>query len=418
LTVATEMIETEVETPSESSASILLVDDRRENLIALRAILEPLGERLVEANSGMEALRHLLREEFALILMDAEMPGINGFETAALIQERERTRHVPIIFVTAHGRDERLAFRSYSVGAVDYLPKPFDPDILRSKVRVFVDLYKKNEQLKHQAALIHEAELREAERRQSEMQEALEREHMRRLTEELERRVEERTAELKAANAEMEAFCYSVSHDLRAPLRAIMASSMMMLEEVNDRLHEDERELLRRQSSAAKRLGQLIDDLLHLSRLGRRAMQRREVDLSELAENVVDDLRHRPWPAPFEFHVEPGLRAYADPGLLRILFDNLLENACKYSPDGGRIEVGRAEKDGESAFFVRDSGIGFDMKYVEKIFLPFERLVPEEEYEGTGIGLANVQRIVQRHGGNLWAESEMGKGTVFYFTLG
>ncbi|AIE86375.1 sensor histidine kinase [Fimbriimonas ginsengisoli] len=399
-------------------ANILLVDDRRENLTALKAVLEPLGERLWFASSGEEALRHLLKEDFALILMDAQMPGMNGFETAELIRGRERTRTVPIIFVTAHSQEEQQRFLSYSVGAVDYLTKPFNPEILRSKVRVFVDLYKANEQLRIQTLLLHESELREAERRQRETQEALEHQHMRDLAEELERRVVERTTELVAANEEMEAFCYSVSHDLRAPLRTVCSTSKMLLEDAADRLTENEREYLERQSKAANRLAELIDNLLQLSRLGRKNMELQQVDISEIATSVAEELKNRPWPSPIDIQIEPNMCAVADPGLIRILLDNAMENACKYSPQGGTITVGSCPRDGKTVFFVRDQGVGFDMQYAEKIFRPFERLVHEHEFEGTGIGLANVSRIIKRHRGSVWVESEPGHGTTLYFTLG
>jgi two-component system, sensor histidine kinase and response regulator len=399
-----------LETIEECKANILLVDDRPENLLALEATLDPLGETLWKATSGREALRHLLKEEFAVILMDARMPGMDGFETATLIRERDKTRHVPIIFVTAYGQDAANMFKGYSVGAVDFITKPFDPDIMRSKVRVFVDLYKKNEQIKRQAELIHLIELREAERR-------MEREHMNRLTAELEGRVAERTAELVAANRELESFCYSVSHDLRAPLRAIMATSMILLEDTKERLTEDERDNLIRQSAAAKRLGQLIDDLLHLSRLGRKSMTRSQVDVSRLAESVGAELLPRYENRPFDIRVEEGMSVRADVGLLRILYENLIENAMKYSPNGGRIEIGSEERDGERVFFVRDCGIGFDTRYIHRIFLPFERLVGDDQYPGTGIGLANAHRIVTRHGGKIWAESAVGEGASFFFTL-
>lgn len=399
-------------------ANILLVDDRPENLLALEAVLQPLGERLWRAQSGEEALRQVLRHDFALILMDAQMPGLSGFETAELIRGRERSRHVPIIFVTAHGDQEQLRVRSYSVGAVDYLTKPYPPEILRSKVRVFVELFKANEKLKQQTRLLHESELREADRRRREMQEALEREHMRELAVELERRVAERTAELVAANEEMEAFCYSVSHDLRTPLRGICSTSMMLLEDTGDRLSEDERVHLERQARAATRMGALIDNLLQLSRLGRKTMERATVSLSEIAASVAEELMSRKWPVPIPIEVEPGMNGNADAGLMRILFDNVMENACKYSPQGGTIQVGKTVTDRGEAFFVRDSGIGFDMQYADKIFRPFERLVQDDEFEGTGIGLANVSRIVKRHRGELWVESRPGAGTTIYFTLG
>lgn len=399
-------------------ANILLVDDRRENLLALEAILEPLGENLHRATSGTEALRHVLRHDYAVILMDAHMPGMNGFDTAAMIRTRERTRNIPIIFVTAYSKDRRYVFQGYSVGAVDFITKPFDPDILRSKVKVFVELYKKNEQIKLQEKLLHESELREAERRQRELAEALEREHIRALNVELEKRVAERTAELLSANEQLEAFCYSVSHDLRAPLRAITSTSMMLLEDAGHKLSEEETEQLLRQAAAAKRLGTLIDDLLQLSRLSRREMRVIEVDLSKIAKDEAKELLKEPWPAKIKIKVQPGMRAVCDPVLARMLYQNLLENACKYSPDGGEIQVGSCREDNKDVFFVRDQGIGLDMAYAHKIFLPFERLVLETEYEGTGIGLANAHRVVTRHNGRIWVDSEPGKGATFYFTLG
>jgi signal transduction histidine kinase len=404
--------------PIVGAAKILLVDDREENLFSLAALLEPLGEELVLVRSGADALRQVLKHDFALILMDAEMPGMSGFEAAEMIRSRERTSHVPIIFVTAHGAERKHMFRSYSVGAVDYIPKPFDPDILRSKVKVFVDLFKKNEQIKAQAEMLHEIELREAERKQGELQEALERQHMKELNEELEKRVAERTAELMAANAEMEAFCYSVSHDLRAPLRAIMATSKMLMQDAGDRLEEQERNHLDRQSKAARRLADLIDDLLQLSRLGRADLRLEMVDLSQLAHICSKDVRTRSNSEKVQFEIQPDLACKGDPGLMRILIENLLENASKYSPEGGLVEVGKCGTSQPVVFYVRDHGIGFDMSYASKIFRPFERLVRDEEYEGTGIGLAIVKRIVERHEGKIWVESAPGEGTTFYFTLG
>ena len=390
--------------PDVERANILLVDDHPENLLALEAVLEPLGENLFRAGSGFDALRLLLRHEFAVILMDAQMPEMNGFETAALIRAREKTRNVPIIFVTAHARDHKQLVESYYVGAVDYIPKPFEPDILRSKIKVFVDLHKKNEQLRKQ-------EMLEAERRQKELAEELEREHMRQLTQELERRVNERTAELLAANKELENFCYSISHDLRAPLRAISATSMMLLEDSGSKLEQTDKEKLLRQAAAAKRLGELIDDLLGLARLTQREMKHEKVDLTDLARSTASELqcldgRH-------QFKVQEGMTCTGDPALIRVLMQNLLENACKYSPNGGDIEIGELD----TVFFVRDPGIGIQMEYAHKIFLPFERLVLDSEYPGTGIGLATAQRVVSRHGGKIWVESQPGEGSIFYFTL-
>ncbi len=401
-----------------TTAKILLVDDRPENLFSLEALLSPLGEQLVLARSGLEALKALLREDFALILMDAEMPEMNGFEAAEMIRTRAKTSLVPIIFVTAHGQERKHMFRSYSVGAVDFIPKPFDPDMLRSKVKVFVDLYKKNMQIKQQTEILHELELREAERKQFEAQQELEKEHMRALNEELEKRVAERTTELMAANAEMEAFCYSVSHDLRAPLRAIMATSKMLIQDADHKLTDSEKGHLDRQSKAARRLADLIDDLLQLSRLGRADLRLDTVDLSAVVQSCSIEIMTRQPRDNIQIEIEPGMKAKGDAGLLRIMLENLLENGCKYSPNGGTISVGKCSKKNQKMFFVRDQGIGFDMTYAPKVFRPFERLVRDDEYEGTGIGLAIVKRIVERHEGKIWCESAPGEGATFYFTLG
>lgn len=391
-------------------AKLLLVDDRPENLIALGAILEPLDAELILAHSGEDALRQVLRHDFALVLMDAQMPGLDGFEAAAMIRERERTRNVPIIFVTAYSTDSAHVYRGYQAGAVDYISKPYNPDILRMKVQVFVDLYEKNEQIKRQAELLHQIELREA-------AEAIEREAMQRANEELERQVALRTVELVEANGEMEAFCYSVSHDLRTPLRAISSTSWILMEEAADRLTDDDRLHLERQAAAAARLGELIDDLLSLSRLGRRSLRFTEVDVSGLARTVGEDLLAHSSEYGVRFEVHDGLRAKADAGLLQVALENLLQNAAKYSPGGGTVVVGQEERDGETVFFVRDQGIGFNMAYAHKLFVPFERLHREGEFEGTGIGLASVQRIVHRHNGRVWAESAPQKGATFFFTL-
>jgi two-component system, sensor histidine kinase and response regulator len=402
---------------SDLRANILLVDDHPDNLTALEAILTPLNENLLRATSGLDALRHVLNHEISVILMDVQMPTMDGFETARMIREREKSAHIPIIFITAISKDQEAMFHGYAIGAVDYIAKPFNPDILLSKVRVFVDLNKKNEQIKRQAELIHQAELRETERRQEERERQLEQERLRALQSELELRVAERTAQLVAANSEMEAFCYSVSHDLRAPLRAIMSTSMILLQEAQEKLNDEEVDQLRRQSSAAKRLGSLIDDLLQLSRLGRKKLELEKLDISSISEEIASDLAMRYSDHAIKMNIQPGLVANADQGLIRIMLYNLLDNAFKYSPNGGEITIGHDESNGLDSFFVSDSGIGFEMKYARKLFLPFERLVLDKEFPGTGIGLAIVHRIVLRHGGKVWAEGVPGQGATFRFTL-
>ncbi len=242
----------------------------------------------------------------------------------------------------------------------------------------------------------------------------------RRRAEELELRVEERTRELAAVNHELEAFSYSVSHDLRAPLRSIEGFSQILGEDYADRLGEEGRSLFRRVQAATTRMGQLIDDMLLLSRVTRSELKREPVDVSGIAAEVASELSHRDPSRPVEVRVAPGLEVEADPRLVRIALENLLGNAWKFTRgrEAAHIEVGAASANGgERAFFVRDDGAGFDMAYAGKLFQPFQRLHRATEYEGTGIGLATLQRIVQKHGGRVWAEGRPGRGATFYFTL-
>lgn len=236
----------------------------------------------------------------------------------------------------------------------------------------------------------------------------------------LEQRVRERTEELRHSVLEMETFCYTVSHDLRTPLRGIHGFSSILQQEYGDCLDESGREYLRRIAGAAGRMGELIDDLLELSRVTRDELRRERVDLSALAAEIDEELRAGHTERPAEFVVEPGLVASGDSSLLRAALSNLLHNAWKFSSrnPAARIEVGARAEGGERVFFVRDNGIGFDMQFADKLFLPFHRLHAAEGFEGTGIGLAAVQRIVERHGGKVWAESSPGQGATFFFTLG
>ncbi len=243
---------------------------------------------------------------------------------------------------------------------------------------------------------------------------------VRRLNADLEGRVRRRTAELELANRESEAFAYSVAHDLRGPLRAVDGFTALIDEESGDGLDETSRDYLRRVRAAVQRMGRLIDDLLHLSSLSRADMDVAQVDLSAMARELVADLARREPRREVEIVVAPELRAYGDDDLLRVVLGNLLDNAWKFTrhAPAARIEVGVATHEGRPAYFVRDNGAGFDQAYVGKLFQPFERLHVEAQFEGSGIGLASVARIVARHHGAVWAEGREGGGAAFFFTLG
>ncbi len=243
---------------------------------------------------------------------------------------------------------------------------------------------------------------------------------LRELNATLEQRVHQRTLALEAANDELEAFAYSVSHDLRAPLRAIDGFSQALLEDYGTRLDDTGRDYLVRVRAGTRSMGRLIDDLLKLSRITRSPLAPGAMDLTRTARDIVAELRLREPARVVDVEVAPGLAAWGDPGLLRIALENLFDNAWKYTSrtEGARIAFGLVEHAGETAFCVRDNGVGFDMKFAERLFGAFQRLHRADEFEGTGIGLATVRRIVHRHGGRIWAHAEPGAGATFCFTLG
>lgn len=237
--------------------------------------------------------------------------------------------------------------------------------------------------------------------------------------EHLEDEVEARTAELRATNRELEAFTYSVSHDLRSPLRSVDGFSAALLEDCGNQLDDVGRDYIARIRAASQRMGNLIDSLLHLSRVSRQDMTFSEVDLAQLAREIVDNLRSAHPGRHVDFVCPESIKARGDRELLRIVLDNLLGNAWKYTGkvEHAVVELNAYDRDGEMVYCVRDNGAGFDMKYVDKLFGPFQRLHRDQEFEGLGIGLATVARIIHRHGGEIWAEGQLGDGAAFYFTL-
>ena len=381
------------------TVNVLLVDDQPEGLLALEALLEGPERNIVKTRSGREALRQLLKADFALILLDVQMPDMDGFQTAELIRQRDSSKNTPIIFLTAGHKSEENIFRGYAVGAVDYVLKPIVPEILRSKVSVFVDLARQTELVRRQADQLRQSE-----------QEALQ----------LAQARANLLAELEAANRELEAFAYSVSHDLRAPLRRINGFAGILLEDFSAQLDPVAKGYLERVSEAGRHMCQLLDDLLNLSRVTRKELTRRRTDLDSLVREVRDSLQPEIEGREIEWQIGCLPTVECDPGLIKQVFANLLLNAIKYTRPRQRatIQVDQMICDGQPAVFVRDNGVGFDMKYVDKLFGVFQRLHRQEDFEGTGVGLATVQRIIHKHGGRVWAEAEPYKGATFYFILG
>ena len=393
---------------AEAKANILLVDDRPESLLALEVVLADLGQNLVRADSGTQALRCVLMQDFAVILLDVHMPGMNGFETATLIRERERSMHTPIVFLTASDQSELAVFQGYSVGAVDYLIKPFAPEILKSKVAVFVDLFQMREKARQQAnqlvAINQNLEREIAERKRAE--------------EEIERRADE----LGAANKELEAFSYSVSHDLRAPLRAMQGFAQALNEDFADRLGPVAQDYTRRIVAAACRMDTLIQDLLAYSRLSRAQMLLQPLDLrsvmAQIRTHTEGEFRDRE--ASVEVAIPEAFpHVMAHSTTLAQVVTNLLTNAAKFVASGVRPHVRVwAEERGEWVrLWVEDNGIGIAPEHQDRIFRVFERLHGSDTYPGTGIGLAIAAKGMERMGGRAGVESTPGKGSKFWIEL-
>jgi len=363
----------EREAPKEA---ILIVDDVEANLIALEAQLGTLNCEIVRARSGNEALRLLLKQDFAVILLDVQMPEMDGYEVARLARENQATREVPIVFVTAMHESEESVLHGYGSGAIDFLFKPINPRILRGKVQVFLELAASRRRLLDEIA------------------------------------AHEKTV------SELEAFSYSVSHDLRAPLRPIDGFCAVLLEDHGAVLDDKARNYLERVRAAARRMGTLIDDLLALSKVSHGAVLRRPFDLVPVLNAIVSQLREAEPERLVDIVIPPTLEVRADRRLLEIALENLIRNAWKFTRDRSpaRIEIG-AVGESEVAYFVQDNGVGFDPAFAGRLFQPFQRLHRVQDFEGTGIGLAIVNRVIVRHGGRIWAESSLGNGARFSFTL-
>lgn len=397
--------------PDLARVRVLMVDDRPDNLFATRAVLEDLGEDLVATTSAIEAVDCLLRQDFGLILLDVMMPGMDGFDLALQIRRLRRSRDTPIIFLTAAGSLEKMS-KGYELGAVDYLLKPVAPEVLRAKVAVFIGMARQAGKVKYYTDMLEErnGELREVMAGQRQAEEEILR---------LNRALKARVGALSELNAELEAFSFTVSHDLNGPLAHITSFSRALRDECGLVLGERGLVCLDRIDSASQRMGQLIRDLLELARGSHCDIKLETVDLSAIAGEIAGGLRAATPARAVQWEIAGGVAARGDLRLLTVALRNLLENAFKFTrrAEAARIEFGVETTTGAPVYFVRDNGIGFKTGDRDKLFQPFQRLSSAHEFEGTGVGLATVNRIVKRHGGRIWAEGEEGSGATFYFEL-
>jgi len=404
-----------------SDIKILVVDDREDNLFSIEAILENDNYSIVKANSGRAALKILLNEhDFSLILMDVQMPDLNGFETATIIYERDKLRNIPIIFITAYSNDEDHVFTGYKMGGVDYIYKPINPDLLKVKVSVFVELYRKNHQL-----MMQEKKLLATNRSlQKEIEERkISEEKVQRLNQQL----TENNEHLKQMNEELDQFAYMASHDLQEPLRKIqMFSDKILVKKEHD---EETERYFSKIISASRRMQSLINNLLDFSRHSVSSFDFKTTDLNVLVKETLNELE-------IDIEKSKARITYSNlpvisvvPGLMQQLFYNLLSNAIKFRKKAVSPVVDiKAEKmqpvelsryinhvNGNNFYkiTVSDNGIGFDDKHNQEIFKVFKRLHSYQDFEGTGVGLSICKKIIEKHGGFITAESTVDKGSSF-----
>ncbi len=355
-----------------SRPRVLWADDNSDMREYVRRLLADRYE-VTAVSDGATAVAAAFATQPDLVLSDVMMPGLDGFGVLRQLRADGRTKTIPVILLSARAGEES-SVEGLEAGADDYLVKPFSARELLARVRTHLELAR----LRRQWAL-----------------------------------------ELEAANQQLEAFSYSVSHDLRAPVRGIAGFAQMLARACKDKLDSEGQRWLGIIESEAQRMGQLIDGLLDLSRLGRQPLKSTPINMTALAQTVVDELTAGLPERKLQFDLKPLLPAQGDPILLRQVFVNLLSNAIKFTRHNAaaRIEIGMQSTGTESEYYVKDNGAGFDVKYAHKLFGVFQRLHLAEDFEGTGIGLSIVQRIIQRHGGRIWAEGEVNKGATFRFTL-
>ncbi|HVD60159.1 MAG TPA: ATP-binding protein [Gemmatimonadaceae bacterium] len=404
----------------EERVKILLVDDRAENLLALEAILEPLGQQLICAHSGEEALKCVLQHDLAVILLDVQMPEMNGFDVAQIIKSREKSRFIPIIFLSAINKEDSYVFKGYSMGAVDYVFKPFNPDVLRSKVAVFVDLYLKQEQIRKQSELLAESERRElelqhrAELLESEAKSAAQ-------LAELNNQLHNRQLELEQAMGVRNRFYASMSHELRTPINAVIGYSTLLIDNIYGPLNEKQREGLQRTLKAARHLLELVNDVLDLSKIeaGKIELALQPVNVEALIEDLFVTVRpladEHGSQLSFDHPPQP-ITVTTDPRRVRQILLNLLSNAIKFGRKKPITVQCTPNDEGGVSIAVTDKGEGISEEDKARVFEEFVQVSPTQQ-PGTGLGLPISRRLAHLLDGSLEMESTLGEGSTFRLNL-
>ena len=357
--------------------NILIVDDRKENLVATEKVLKNLDATIFKATSGNEALSLMLRNRFALVLLDVQMPEMNGFETAMLMQEHESMAGVPIIFVTAISKEERYATQAAEIGAVDYIFKPINPDILRSKVKVYLDLYIQHEQIM------------------------------------------KLNKTLSQSNEELERFAYICSHDMQEPVRMMNSYAELLMDDYEPLMDEQAQKYLNHIMRSAHHMQKMIFDILTFSRVGREDPKIETFDCHLLFQEVLNEFEDIILQKQAHIIYDPLPVMEGCPTLMRVLFQNLMGNALKFQNgvNSPAIKIKAQTLDNNWLFCVSDNGIGIDPVFNERVFAIFQRIHRKEDYPGTGIGLSTCKKFIELYGGKIWFKSILCKGTDFFFTI-
>lgn len=397
----------------ETTIKILLVDDRADNLMSMEIVLENQGYTFYKATSGKDALKILLKEEdFSLILLDVRMPIMDGYETAELIYQREKLKLVPIIFITGQDYEEAAMFKGYQAGAVDYIRKPFNPQILRSKVAVFAELHRKNQLLSRQ-----EEKLR------------IINDDLMRLNSELENRVKERTLQLETLNSELkdlnlskDKFLSVISHDLRNPATALIATSEKLNRDIDKLQTSDIKNLSSIIHRTANKIVQQLNELVDWAKKQREktSFNPKKINLAAGMDNSLDLLKAIAAQKEIDLvnTIENELYVHADSLMLRSIVQNLVTNAIKYTPQGGVITISATQIRKMVEICVADTGIGMNAELMAKLFDEVNSSSKGTNNEhGTGLGLILVKDFVTQHGGSISVESNEAKGTCFKFTI-